>query len=235
MTYDENLGAGEWIVEADEPAVPPETAQVELLRLVVEKETRSWGWWSLGLGALHLFTGGFLSAPWGIILLLVGGASFLFKEGPMLVVYGVTLGWVALLNIMALEGAWIGFGLMQGYLSYRVFRQFFQLRGVADQLEDQEWDSKTRRVFPFLGCGLSAAVVLGILGLIGTLIIMAIFGVLEPPDFLTFPMLFLLDLTGLGLGVALASLLSRHRYKGLSIAAIVVCVLVTGFRFYLMM
>ncbi|MDI7274626.1 MAG: hypothetical protein QME94_01470, partial [Anaerolineae bacterium] len=59
------------------------------------REIRSWGFWLLGLGALHLVLSGFLSAPWGILLGVVGLASFIFHDSAMFVVYGTTLVWAA--------------------------------------------------------------------------------------------------------------------------------------------
>ena len=41
-------------------------------RAILLKENRSWGLWLLIMGVIHVATTGFLSAPWGIILILVG-------------------------------------------------------------------------------------------------------------------------------------------------------------------
>jgi hypothetical protein len=73
------------------------------------KEIRSWGFWSLGLGAVHLVTSGFLSAPWGVLLIIVGLASFYFRTASMFIIYAVTLAWAALSNLLGLDFAWIFF------------------------------------------------------------------------------------------------------------------------------
>ena len=76
---------------------------------VMVKEIRSWSYWLLGLGALHLVASGFLDAPWGILLLAVGLVSFVFQEAAMFVIYGVTLAWAATSNVTG--GQPVGFSL----------------------------------------------------------------------------------------------------------------------------
>jgi hypothetical protein len=93
-------------------AAPPlDTASVVQAHEKMLKEVRSWGYVSLGLGALHLISSGFtgLSAPWGVLLIAIGLTSFYFKEAAMFVIYGTTLGWAALTNIMGnVRGGQIG-------------------------------------------------------------------------------------------------------------------------------
>ena len=55
------------------PTPQEEISQSELETLAdyakMLKDLRSWGFWSLGLGLMHLIGSGFLSAPWGLISL----------------------------------------------------------------------------------------------------------------------------------------------------------------------
>jgi hypothetical protein len=210
-------------------AVTPETAAVNATTVAYAamlREIRSWGWWSLGLGALHLITAGFLSAPWGILLLIVGAASFLFREAAMFVVYGVTLAWAAISNILGGgQATWIIAGLFQIYMAFRVFRQFFRFRRVQEEndgslidagsLESQSIPKRAAVIFPWVGG------ILGILSLAGFITLFASTFVLVVLNVqISNPFVFLLSLSGdlgvLGLAVALSSLLSRYRYKPLA-------------------
>jgi hypothetical protein len=124
-------------------AAPPlDTASVVQAHEKMLKEVRSWGYVSLGLGALHLISSGFtgLSAPWGVLLIAIGLTSFYFKEAAMFVIYGTTLGWAALTNIMgnvrggqilrlrSVQVGWVGFGMLQVYFAFVTFRQYFRFR-----------------------------------------------------------------------------------------------------------
>ena len=79
----------------------------------MRKDVRSWGIWSLGLGGLHVVASGFLSAGWGILLVIVGGGSFLFQDAAMYVIYATTLAWAAISNLMGGAGSWIAQSIVQ--------------------------------------------------------------------------------------------------------------------------
>jgi hypothetical protein len=204
--------------------VTPETTAINatvVAYAAMLREIRSWGWWSLGLGALHLITSGFLSAPWGILLLIVGAASFLFREAAMFVVYGVTLAWAAISNILGGQATWIIAGLFQIYLAFRVFRQFSRFRRAQedyDNLSNEEIAEsrpsakRTATIFPWAG-GL-----LGILSLGGVITLLASTFVLvalsaQVPNLFGFLGGLTVNLGVLGFAVALSALLSGYRYK----------------------
>ena len=202
------------------------------LDAAVKKETRSWGYWSLGLGAVHIFASGFLSAPWGLVLLLVGAGSFVFQEIPMLVIYGITLGWVGLMNALTGKVEGIGFGIFQAYLGYKIFRQFLALRKIAANIPDVDLSPKTNRVFPYLGCLLGLVTCGGVVGIIGGVFIASALGVQEFPDFVDFLFNMLPDLAAVGFAVALATLFSKHKRKIFSIPALISCTLVMILQIY---
>ncbi len=54
------------------------------------KAIRSNGFWLIGLGVLHIILSGWLSAPWGVLLIIVGLCSFLFHSPSMFVIYAIT-------------------------------------------------------------------------------------------------------------------------------------------------
>jgi len=187
---------------------------------VMLREIRSWGWWSLALGVMHLFAG-FLSAPWGIVLLIVGLASFYYHEAAMFVVYGVILGWVGLANMSGGETAWIIFGLLQLYLAFRVFRQFFQFRQAQEAYSDllaegilksSPVSERAARTFPWIGGGVGALSLTVLIALLVSAIIMAAMNY-EVPGFFNFAENLCVRLGVIGLAMSLASLLSGHRYK----------------------
>lgn len=100
-------------------------AQTEDHQAVMNKDIRSWAIWLLLIGAIHIFTSGFLSAPWGVLLLIVGLASFVLRDRVMFVVYAVTIAWAAISNLISGQAAWITFAIVQVILAISLFRKFF--------------------------------------------------------------------------------------------------------------
>jgi tetratricopeptide (TPR) repeat protein len=203
---------------------------------VMLKNIRSWGWWSLGLGAVHLFIAGFLSAPWGILLLLVGLASFYFREAAMFVIYGVTLAWAAISNLLGGQTGWSIFALFQLVLAFQVFRQFFRYRGAEAEYAVSSPEAaqdtplipqRAARAFPWLGCLLGTLSLVGLVAIVVGVIIFVEFA--ETPEFpVAWGWLEGLVLNGgiLALAVGLASLLSGYRYKAVAVLGMVAGTLV---------
>lgn len=200
------------------------------------KDIRSWGFWSLGLGALHVFSAGFLSAPWGISLIAVGLASFYFRTAPMYVIYGVTLAWAAFSNLTSLETGWGLFALLQVYFAYSVFRQYRRFRTVENEYidlmgEDEDKDliavDRAAHIFPWLGSSLGCASIVG-LGWIFAVMIFILMGMdytASIPEYFGF-LAGLAETVGLlGIAVCLAALLSGYRYKAVSIIGLVAGIL----------
>lgn len=139
----------------------PAVEDMAELQARVLKEVRSWGFWLLGVGAVHLVISGFLNAAWGILLILVGLASFYFRTAAMLVIYGVTLGWAAISNLSSGQSGWMAFALFQGFLAVRVFWQFLRFRraeaesrlaSIAETPESEATVERAARIFPWVGC-----------------------------------------------------------------------------------
>jgi len=196
------------------------------------KEIRSWGLWSLGLGAMHLVTAGFLSAPWGILLLLVGLGSFYFRSASMFIIYAVTLAWAALSNLTSFQVGWAAFALLQLFLAYRVFQQyrrFHSVEGEIQRLVAAEPDQgvplpgRAARFFPWLGSLLSCSSLLGFVVFFASHIIIAALGSdpTNAPAWMEFSGNLLMNLGVLGFAAALASLLSRYQPKAISILGLV--------------
>ena len=218
------------------PATPQEpriTGEITILYERMLKQVRSWGITLLFWAVLSLVMSGTLSAPWGILLLLVGGASFFVREASMFAVYAVTLVWAALRNVTGGSLLWLAFGGLQVYLAYTVFRDFVRYRQVeADYLayraqtapQEPPPPQRAARVFPV------AALALGILALLGEVgswlgLDAAVLGTAAATSLR--PWLFELrwNLALLGLSLGLASFLSKHRAKLLAAIGMVLSTL----------
>lgn len=193
-------------------------------RAVMLKEIRSWGFWSLGLGVMHLIGSGVFSAPWGLLLIVVGLASFYFRTASMFIVYAVTLAWAALSNLTGGTGGWSIFALLQIYFALRIFQQFWRFRKAEEEFlrtSSEETESpaltveRTGRLFPWLGLFLGGWSTIGLLAVWAAAIIRAglspgttdglqILGLLEG---------LVVDFGVLGFAIALASLLCDYRPK----------------------
>ncbi|HEX6269639.1 MAG TPA: hypothetical protein VFZ43_05360 [Anaerolineales bacterium] len=204
-------------------AAPVQGQSVTTDHEVLLKEIRSWGFWSLGLGVLHLIGSGILSAPWGLLLIVVGLASFYFRTASMFIVYGVTMSWAALSNLLGGAGGWNIFALLQVYFAWRLFQQFRRFRKVEEELLGTAPDEtetpafpaeRTARLFPWLGLFLGGWSLLGLLGVWAAIVISA--GVSQGTaniEFLGLLEGLVVDFGVLGFALALASLLSGYRPK----------------------
>jgi hypothetical protein len=200
------------------------------------REIRSWGRWSLILGAIHLLVSGFLSAAWGILLLIVGAASFYFRASAMFVVYSVTLGWVAISNILSGGSGWTVFAIFQLVLAWQVFRQYLRFRQAEAEMMIPEDLQRAADVFPW-GAALLGG--LAFTGFIGVLISVVVFvGVTEASDV---PGIFSLlegltmNLGILGFAAGLASLLAGYRRKLWAVLGIIAGVLTVLVRFIIVL
>ncbi|HET7087498.1 MAG TPA: hypothetical protein VFL17_02495 [Anaerolineae bacterium] len=218
------------------PSLRKKVERVAEMSALMLRETRSWGIWLLGLGAVHLVASGFLSAPWGILLLTVGLASFYFRGASMFIVYGVTLAWAAINNLLARESGWAIFALFQFFLAFQVFRQFFHFRQaereyatlrVQEALPSPLIPERAVRAFPWAGCVLGALSLAGLVTSIVMVIVLVAFAqVTELPGFVGLIEGLAVDLGVLGLAVGLASVLSGYPYKVLAWLGIVASALV---------
>jgi hypothetical protein len=137
------------------------------------KEIRTWAFWLIGIGVLSLVASTLLDASWGILLIVVGLVSFLFKDAAMFVVYGVTVAWAAVSNAIGGIGAqqwvWVIFSVIQVYITVRVFISYARFRRVqanwvamvSDGSGTSPVQDRANRVFPPAGCALSALALLG--------------------------------------------------------------------------
>ncbi len=193
---------------------------------------RSWGLWSLGLGALHIFTSGFLSAPWGILLILVGLASFYFRSASMFIIYGITLGWAAFSNLTSFETTWVVFALFQFYLAFRVFQQYRYFRNIEGEYHanitdnpnvEQVQSNRASRFFPWLGSLFGCSSIIGFVFVILIVFVIAIGseGEADIPEYFGFIEGLILNFGILGIAIGLASLLSRYPRKALAIIGLV--------------
>jgi len=230
--------------EAVSPSVPPTSvtesvpaavqdvdafeAQVFRNHEVMLGKIRSWAMWSLALGGIHLVTSGFLSAPWGILLILVGLASFFFQSASMFVIYAATLSWAAISNLTSFQVGWAAFALYQFYLVYQIIRQyrFFSVTEREYQRIVTTAPSKTRhapRFFPWFASLFGCSSILGLVLLIGiVIVIVAGTGSGDNiPSYFGFLEGLMVNFGILGVALGLASLLSKYNLKALAILGLV--------------
>jgi len=205
------------------PTIPPGT---------ILKEIRSWATTLLFLGIISIFASGFLSAPWGVLLIIVGIASFYFRSSAIMVVYSVTLAWAGISNILSGSGLWIGIAIFQWVLVYQVFQKFLSFRNAEVKFDEQEVNSsgltphRAAVIFPW------AAGVLGVfslVGLIGVFVWAIVFIIVtnnqSASPLIVFIESLLVNFGVLGFGVGLASILSKHPKRVVSIIGMVAGIL----------
>jgi hypothetical protein len=204
-----------------------ETEDPEIVRSVIARETRGWGTGLLVLGVMQLTGMRDLDPTWGVLLIVVGAASFLFRSATMLPVYGVLLCWAMISNLSTGNWYWMAFGVLQAFLAFRTFQGFRLLRRATSRLDiglGADLPVRSDRaagVFPFAGCAFTIAAFVGIVGLIvGAGIWYAVNEQGPSEQILGTAMGFFADLACLGLALAVAALLARYRFRAVSTLAV---------------
>lgn len=202
--------------------------------LKMQKEIRSWGLWLLLFGALHFIGSGLLSAPWGVLLLVVGLSSFYFRQAAMFIIYAITLAWAAVSNLIGAQATWVVFGLFQVYLAVQVHRNFrrfstiqanFRRLVAEDRITTAPAPDRAASVFPVTGCLLSAFSLLGVVGIIVTVFGAAIIKI-DLPGGIDFAVGIVVNLAVLGLAIGLASIVAHYRHRALAVLGVIASVLV---------
>jgi hypothetical protein len=211
---------------------PPHFPPPVVLPGTILKEIRSWAIALLVLGVLHIFASGFLSAPWGITLIVVGLASFYIRSSAMMVVYAVTLAWAGIHNLSSGQAGWIGFAIFQWFLAVRVFLKFRSFRRVEADSEEKGSGSsgltpqRSASIFPWAAGALGAFSLLGLVGVVVGVILLVLFGGSQAvPEFMIFVEGLVVNCGVLGLALGLASLLCKHPRKAVAIVGMVTGVL----------
>jgi hypothetical protein len=212
-------------------AARPEVEAVTGAYARMGRELTSWGRWQLVLGVIHLIGASLLDGSWGVVLLLTGLASFVFRDASMFVVYGTTLTWAALANLSGSSGGWSFFAFVQLYFAYRIFNQFRWFRGVQARYRALAAEGavpapaaqeRAAALFPWASC------LLGTLALLGGLALIA-GAALDPESAASVESGELVGVLGvvlavsvLGFAAGLASLLSGFRDRAVSWIGVVV-------------
>lgn len=189
------------------------------------REIRSWGITLLILGAIQILAAGFLSNTWGILLVIVGLASFYFRSAAMFVIYGTILSWAAVSNAFS-SGGWAAFSLIQAFFAFQTFRQFFRFRPGAQNVQFSDYEAplakqfdmdKAARPFPWVGFILGLVSLGGLVMIfLGIFLFIGLTGNNEIPGIVNFAEGIIVDFAVLGLAAGLASLLLNYQHKLLS-------------------
>jgi hypothetical protein len=210
----------------------PNPTSMVVFQSTILKEIRSWAISLLILGILSIFASGFLSAPWGILLIFVGLASFYFRSSAMLVVYAVTLAWAGISNAISGQALWIAFAIFQWFLVVRVFQKFLSFRRVEVNSAAEEsgpsglTPKRTTSIFPWAAGALGAFSLMGLIGIFIAIIIQVIFIRNQAvPGFLNFIESLVVNCGVLGFAVGLASVLCKYPRRAVAIVGMVTGVL----------
>lgn len=227
--------------------LPPDTS---LIQLAMRRDIRSWGGWMIVLGIISFISSGFLDSSWGVLLIVVGLSSLIFQTPAMYIIYGVTLAWAAVNNVLLGSGTWAVFSLVQVVMAVQTFGQFRRFnkayqagqRAAAvpvppdgqptTQTDIPQVDAVQQNVIPpdpyapflsWLSLGMGTLGLFGLLAVLGFGILQDIF---QPAaqisvDVLRFASGVANDFNLLGFSAGLGSLLARHRFKGASIAGMI--------------
>ncbi len=156
--------------------IPLSTAFPAVAEAVMLKDMRSWAWWLVGLGALHLFTAGVNGIGWAGLLFMVAIGSFIFKDAVIYVLYTVTLAWAGISNLVSGQSGWMFFSFLQFYIAYQTFRSYKRFQKFQDGIARSQMAEITSaerawfvapKVFPWLGHRLTGRTCVGIRRLVG--------------------------------------------------------------------
>jgi hypothetical protein len=207
-------------------------AQPKVFHSTILKETRSWAISLLILGVISLLATGFLSAPWGILLIVVGLASFYFRSSAMMVVYAVTLVWAGISNLTSGQAFWIGFAIIQAIMAFLVFRKFISFRKAEESPADGEFNpseltpERSATIFPWAAGALGVFSLLGLIGIFAGIIIQVyILQNRATPDLWGFIEGLVVNLGVLGFALGLASILCKYKKKAFAIVGMVTGIL----------
>jgi hypothetical protein len=204
--------------------IQPDDVSVDLDAAAHEamlRDIRSWGFWQLGMGAVHLFASGFLNAPWGWVLILVGLSSFYFREAALYIIYATTMAWAGVNNLMSGQTNWAVGGLFQFFLAFQIVQSFRRYRKSELNLAepsvidpDSASQGRAGRFFPWAAfiCGAAAISWFVLFG--ASILLWAIVG---PMPWLGLLLgqteSFAINLGVLAIGLGLASVLCKFPFK----------------------
>lgn len=195
----------------------------------MNKQIGSWTWALLIWGGLAVLSGilsvGGLDPVWGVVMIGVACLSVRVRVPAMFILYGVFMGWAALMNGLAplfsggTDGGWLGWPLagLQVYGVISCWRHYWCYRQLA--LPEQEGADIAGRFAAFgLGLGL-LALVLSPCALIGGGLVVALAdsASTSAEALSTLGMLVSMDLAALGFGLSWAAVGAGQGEKGWAI------------------
>lgn len=197
------------------PNVTPHQYSPQLDKM--HSEIKKWGFFLILIGVIQIFTSGYLSNTWGILLVVVGLSSFYFNSPAIFVVYGSTLGWASISNAFSGAGGWVAFSVLQVFFAFQTFRQYFLFRSGGRKLSEDENNlplpDKAAKSFPWVsfGAGLFSFVGIVIVFLSAVLLVGTgnedLFGIIDFAEGLV------IDTALIGFATGLASILTGYEHK----------------------
>lgn len=194
----------------------------------LSSELSSWGSWMLGFGVLNLILSAFNSA-FGVLLLLVGVASFYLHSSAMLMVIGITLSWAAVSNLASIfsGGSFEGlfWSAVQLWLAYQVFGKYrgFRRHEQRDGTDDDSPASsrigraRAERLMPWIAAAVGLLAPLGFAAVfVSVTAWYAFLGESEPPQSVFTVMFTFAEIGVLGFAFGVAGWLAGYRRRLLS-------------------
>ena len=190
---------------------------------------RSWAWSLVVIGVLSLLMNN-LSGTWGVMLILLGLASFYFEVPSMLFVYGITIFWAGL-NNAATGGGGLVAAAIQFMIAFGLLRDYVRsIKHERERLATSEAEPERRpghmhqasHLFPWLGAALGVMSLAGFAAYVVLVlfsIALEVQGGLPPLVYWLVDLLVNFGVVGFALGVS--SLLSGYRFKGAAVAGLV--------------
>ncbi len=207
-----------------------ENANLIQRHMKMVKSIRGWGTWLLVLGVIQLIATSLFEPTFGILILIVGALSFIFIHPALFILYGTTLAWAAISNLLAAatggQAQWGIFALVQLYLAYTTLREYRLHRRNEESYQEMlkaegavEKGRSPDPVFPIGGCALSFVGALLMAGLFLMLVILAVQEKEMNQTWAPWVLGLSQGFAVLAIGLSAASLASRFRYRILSILA----------------
>jgi hypothetical protein len=101
----------------------------------MQHNLKSWATWMFVLGIIQMVSAGGFS-EWGLLLILLGAISYVYKASPMFLVFTATMAWAGVSNLMDGSSlAWKGFAIVQFYWAFQTFREFRQFQKAEHAAE----------------------------------------------------------------------------------------------------
>lgn len=97
-----------------------------------------WGFGLIALGVISNLIPDFLSAHWGILMIIFGAIILAVRKRIMYIVLGLVLFIVGIMNIIPGNSGWTVFGFLQLYWGFQEIQKFWKYKKIEEKGENEE-------------------------------------------------------------------------------------------------